>query len=372
MFFCLLLPHPPSILKYTFLSHIDRSEVDKDVDMVALDGSFRELLSVDSVLLPEGEMYSYFTFIEVDIGERILAGHSGIESESEFSDHDLALGFHDERVYLLEHRRKISRREDSPFFDSDEERGVVNHLEGIPGIGFYERFSVESFEVYGFGEEFPDGEGSTLVFRFSIVSGIPASSLHRPEVENVPLGRMAVWGQSSVDIGSEFLESVNVLVGVVFEGFLEGLELLFLDICQVIELDNMHSDIEELESDPERRESEIRGLHENDDGILGKSKEFRLDGFDLGIEYFCSGCLDDFMMIESNSYILLDIVRSNESLLLSDMRIVRIQKPSAIQGLRRIDKFSNDGTSWQNCMIGIRKPLGKRRFCIVEEVDLLS
>ena len=84
------------------------------------------------------------------------------------------------------------------------------------------------------------------------------------------------------------------------------------------------------------------------------------------------------MVVESDTDILREIVRSNDAALFRDVGILRIQKTSTIEGLRWFLEFSGDdicifrrlGNPIQNRFIGIRKPRCKRRFRIVEKIYL--
>lgn len=71
-------------------------------------------------------------------------------------------------------------------------------------------------------------------------------------------------------------------------------------------------------------------------------------------------------------------MRSDESILLGYMRVVRIQETSAVKRLRRVLELSHDYVSrrlWyliQNCPVGIREPYRERGFGIVEQVNGLT
>ena len=242
------LPHPSSILENAFLSHMYCSDVEKYIDMVALNRSFRELLPVDSVLLPEGEVHSDFAFIEVDIGEWVLTIDCGIETESKFPNHHFPFCFHYEVIDFLEHRREIGGWENSPFLDTNQERSIVNNFKSITWIGFYECFTGDGFEIDSFGKEFSDRKSSTLMFALSIISRIPTSSFHGTESEHMSLRRVTNRSESSIYVTSELFQLFYITICMIFERFFKSLKLRLFDICQMIEFDNVYADIKKLES----------------------------------------------------------------------------------------------------------------------------
>lgn len=164
-----------------------RSEVDEDVDMIPLHHGFREFLPVDSVLLSEREMDSDFAFVEIDIGKRMRPVDCRVESEPELPNHYFPLGFGDERIYLLEHGRKIGRREYSSFLDFYEKWRAVNNFEGVTRIRLYERLSGNGFEVNGLGEYFPDRKRSSFMLACSVVPRIASCPFHRTEGKHMSL-----------------------------------------------------------------------------------------------------------------------------------------------------------------------------------------
>jgi len=137
----------------------------------------------------------------------------------------------------------------------------------------------------------------------------------------------------------------------------------------------MHTDIKKLKAYTKSRESEIRGLHEDDDRTFWEREKFRFNGFYLRIRFLGSGRLDYFVMIETDSYILCEIVRSDNPRLFRDMRIFWIQKTSTIERLWGLfefsyfDIFSRLLNSLKNRFIRIGKKHSKWRFSIVEEIN---
>lgn len=64
----IFLHYPTPILKHPHIPHIHTLNRDENIDMKPLDFGFWELLSVESVLLSEGEMNSHLSFVEVYVG----------------------------------------------------------------------------------------------------------------------------------------------------------------------------------------------------------------------------------------------------------------------------------------------------------------
>ena len=194
------LPPPSSILKYTFIPHIYFPQIQKDIDMVTLNHGFWELLPEDSMLFPEGEMNSDFTFIEVDIRERMFSVHCRIQSKSEFTNHDFSFCFKNKIINFLKHRWKMIRGENSSFFDLYQKRNTMNYFKSISWVGLYESFSRDRFKIEGLGKYLTDREGSAFVLTHSVVSCVSASSFYFSNGKNMTLRRMANRSQSTIDI----------------------------------------------------------------------------------------------------------------------------------------------------------------------------
>ncbi len=126
-------------------------------------------------------MNSDFTFIEIDIGEWILAIDGSIEAESELSHHNLTFRFHYEAIDLLKSGWKVGRGKYSSFLDSNQEWGIMNDFKSISWVRFDECLSRYALKIDRLSKYLPDWESSSLVFTVSIVSGISPCSLHFSE-----------------------------------------------------------------------------------------------------------------------------------------------------------------------------------------------
>lgn len=239
--------------------------------MIALEHRLREFLSVDPMFLAERQVDSDLAFVEIDIRERARGRDGGVESESEFSDHDLSFGFLDERIYLLEQGREVGGGKDPSSSYLDQERFCMDHFETVPRICFDERFPGDRFQIDRFREYLAYRESTALVLRVRIISRIPTSSLHRTIGEHVSLARHDSWSEPIRDMTMKYRFLSQVFRSPVDEGFLERFELSLLYVREMIEFDHMYSYIEELQTDTECREPEIGRLYEDDDRVLRKS-----------------------------------------------------------------------------------------------------
>ncbi len=175
-------------------------------------------------------MDSDFSFVEIDIRERSSGRDGGIQSESEFSDHDFSFCLLYERIYFLEHRWEISGGHYSSSFHLDEEWFCMNDLETISRICFDERFSRDAFQVYRFGEYLSDRKSTTLVFRAGIISCIPTGSLYWTIAEHMSLARNDSRSQSILYITMKCRFLPQVFRSPVGKRFLKCFELLLLDV----------------------------------------------------------------------------------------------------------------------------------------------
>jgi hypothetical protein len=161
-------------------------------------------------------------------------------------------------------------------------------------------------------------------------------------MENMPLRGMARRSKFAIDTGLELFELRDVAIGMIIKCFFECLKLLFFDIGEMIELYDMHADIEQLQPYPKSGEAKIARLYEYDDRTLRKSEEFRKYRCDLWIDIFGSARLDQLMMIETDPDIFREIMRSNYAILLRNMWIFWIEKATTIEGLWRVLEFANN------------------------------
>lgn len=278
------LHHPSSIFKYLHITNIHTLEGDENIDMVALDFGFWELLAVESVLLSDGEVDSDFALVEVDVREGSCGGWSGVESKPELAhEHFAVLAGADHLVELLKLCREVIRWENPPVFHYYLERLADADGEIVPWIGIDEADSIYVPQIEGFGQHFSDRERSSFMLGLGIVAGISENSVDLAENEFGAVGRDE---SGFCSIGKELREDVeraDVLGRAVLDTIDKSIELYFADIGEVIVLDDVDSDIEKLEADPKVREPEVRGLYEYDDGTLRESEKLGLDGFCLGV-----------------------------------------------------------------------------------------
>lgn len=304
--------------------------------MVALDFGFWEFLAVESVLLPDREMYSYLALVEVDIRERGFGRWGGVESESELAyEHFIVLACADPVVEPLELGRETLRWENPAILDGHLERLADADGEIVSGIGVYQTFSIHVGEVDGFGEHLSDWESPSFMLCLGVISGISEDSVGFSKNK---LGTIDRDESRFSSLGKELgkhVEITYVLRSSIRYTIDERIEFRLLDIGEVVVLDDVYSYVEELEADAERGEPEVRGLHEDDDGALREREEFGFDGFVLWIYLFAL------------------------------RRILTLE-----EGFGWILEFPDNSAIRQYRFVRIRKQYRKRGVGIVEEVDL--
>lgn len=226
--------------------------------MEPLDFGFWELLAVEPVLLPDGEMDSDLTLVEVDVREGSCSRWSGIQTQSELADEHLAvLAVADPVIERLKPGREVIGWEDPPVFHDHLERLADADREVVPRVGIDEAFSVHLREVDGFGENFTNREGSSLVLCLGIIARVPENPVGLTENEFGAVGRDEFRFLGLRKELRENLEKSDVFGGAILDTVDEGIELLFPDIGEMVVFYDMDSDIEELEAYPEVREPEV-------------------------------------------------------------------------------------------------------------------
>lgn len=152
--------------------------------MKPLDLGFWELLSVEPVLLPKGEMNPHLSFVEVYVREGILGAECGIESESELAYEDFAvLVVMNHLVEFLEFGWKIIGWKNSTTFYHELEWLTDTDTEIVPWIGVDEASSMDTGEIQCFGEYFAYGECTSFMFGLRVISGIAENSVGFSENE---------------------------------------------------------------------------------------------------------------------------------------------------------------------------------------------
>lgn len=157
--------------------------------MEPLDFHFWKLFSVDSVFFSKGEVYSYFSFVEVDIREGSGRRNRWIESKSELSYHHFSFILYYPVIELLKCWRKIRRGEHSAISNLESKRRNYRKWEIFIWKGINQTRSADLIEIDWLSKNFSDRKRSSFVLNLGVVSRISTNRLEWSKGEYISIYR---------------------------------------------------------------------------------------------------------------------------------------------------------------------------------------